>query len=68
MLPRRRPLQDIKFRNHVIPADTGIILYVYGINHSSKNWKNPEKFIPERFENEKNDQYAMFTFSGGDRT
>ncbi|RIA94749.1 cytochrome P450 [Glomus cerebriforme] len=66
-LPRRTPSKDIKFRNHVIPAKTPIIINIYGIHHSSKNWENPEKFIPERFENEKHDHYAWLSFGGGNR-
>ena len=59
-------MQDIKFRNHVIPAKTPIILSIYGIHHSSRNWKDPEKFIPERFEHEKSD--AWLSFGGGNRS
>ncbi|GES99830.1 cytochrome P450 [Rhizophagus clarus] len=65
-LPRRLPLQDVKFRDHVIPAKTPIILFIYGIHHSSKNWEDPEKFIPERFENEKHN-HTWFSFGGGNR-
>ncbi|RGB39207.1 cytochrome P450 [Rhizophagus diaphanus] len=66
-LPRRFSAQEIKFRNHVIPAKTAIILNIYGIHHSSRNWKDPENFIPERFENEKHDYYAWLGFGGGSR-
>ncbi|PKY30823.1 hypothetical protein RhiirB3_392861 [Rhizophagus irregularis] len=31
------------------------------------NWEDPEKFIPERFENEKHDHYAWLSFGGGNR-
>ena len=62
------PTQDIKFRNHVIPANSPISLNVYGIQYSSKNWKNPEKFIPERFENEEYDRHAFMAFGAGNRT
>jgi len=67
-LSRREPLQDLKFHDHVIPAKTSIILSIYGIHHSSKNWENPEKFIPERFEDEKHDHYAWLSFGGGNRS
>ncbi|PKC66595.1 cytochrome P450 [Rhizophagus irregularis] len=66
-LPRRLNSQEIKFRNHVIPAKTPIVLFIYGIHHSSRNWKDPEKFIPERFENEKHDHYSWLGFGGGNR-
>ncbi|CAG8718046.1 8846_t:CDS:2, partial [Racocetra fulgida] len=52
MLPFRKVTEDLKYKNYVIPADTGIAVFVYGIHHSPKLWENPEEFIPERFENE----------------
>jgi cytochrome P450 len=57
----------VKFRDHVIPANTAIFLSVYGIHHSPKNWEDPEKFIPERFENEKHDHFAWLGFGAGNR-
>ncbi|RGB24583.1 cytochrome P450 [Rhizophagus diaphanus] len=44
-LPRRVTSQDIKFRNHIIPAKTSIVIFIYGIHHSPKNWKDPENLI-----------------------
>ncbi|RGB39210.1 cytochrome P450 [Rhizophagus diaphanus] len=44
------------------------ILRVLGDNlMPSVNWEDPEKFIPERFENEKHDHYAWLSFGGGNR-
>jgi len=46
-----------------------LAIYIYGIQHSSKNWKDPEKFIPERFEDAKqHDQYSFLSFGAGNRT
>ncbi|GES99837.1 cytochrome P450 [Rhizophagus clarus] len=67
-LPARKNLQDIKFHDHVIPAQTSLLLSIYGVHHSPKNWDDPEKFIPERFENEKHDQFAWLGFGGGVRS
>jgi cytochrome P450 len=61
-------LQDTKFRDHIIPANTPIEIFIYGIHHSSKNWENPEKFIPERFENEQTNPYAWLGFGNGIRS
>ncbi|GES99836.1 cytochrome P450 [Rhizophagus clarus] len=66
-LPRRITSQEIRFHDHVIPTGTPIVLFIYGVHHSSRNWKDPEKFIPERFENEKHDHYAWLAFGGGNR-
>ncbi|CAB5217124.1 unnamed protein product [Rhizophagus irregularis] len=63
----RKNVQDVKFNDHIIPAQTPLFLSVYGIHHSSKNWENPEEFIPERFENEKHDHFAWLGFGGGSR-
>ncbi|CAI2196144.1 15526_t:CDS:2, partial [Funneliformis geosporum] len=70
-LPQRTNTEIIKFRNHTILPKTPIFVNIYGIHHSSKYWKNPEEFIPERFENErdeKRDQHTWLTFGGGSRT
>ncbi|CAG8753741.1 12883_t:CDS:2, partial [Funneliformis mosseae] len=65
-LQGRESKDIIKFRNHTFLTNTPILINVYGIHHSQKYWKNPEEFIPERFENE-HDQHAFFTFGGGSR-
>ncbi|CAI2180437.1 8808_t:CDS:10, partial [Funneliformis geosporum] len=69
-LPRRESSETIKFRNHVFLPKTPILINIYGIHHSSKYWKDPEEFIPERFEienDEKRDQNIWLTFGGGSR-
>ncbi|CAG8778781.1 1405_t:CDS:1, partial [Cetraspora pellucida] len=69
MLPFRKVAEDLKYKNHVIPAGTGIAVFIYGIQHSSKLWENPEKFVPERFENEHfaSGNYSWLAFGGGSR-
>ncbi|CAG8434026.1 9716_t:CDS:2 [Funneliformis mosseae] len=50
---------------------TPIAINIYGIHHSPKYWKDPEEFIPGRFENEndeKREQYTWLTFGSGTRT
>ncbi|CAG8714703.1 8241_t:CDS:2, partial [Funneliformis caledonium] len=69
-LPRRENAEIIKFRNHVFLPKTPIFINIYGIHHSPGNWKDPEEFIPERFENEheKRDLHTWLTFGGGTRS
>ena len=70
-LPLRKNSETIKFRNHVFLPKTPIAINIYGIHHSPKYWKDPEEFIPERFENEndeKREQYTWLTFGSGTRT
>ncbi|RIB24220.1 cytochrome P450 [Gigaspora rosea] len=40
--------EDLKLKNFLIPAGTPVSLFIYGIQHSPKFWKNPEEFLPER--------------------
>ncbi|CAG8534620.1 3514_t:CDS:10 [Funneliformis mosseae] len=70
-LPRRENSETIKFRNHVFLPKTPILINIYGIHHSPNNWKDPEEFNPERFENdndEKREQYTWLPFGSGTRT
>ncbi|CAG8787600.1 16971_t:CDS:2, partial [Racocetra persica] len=68
----RKLTEDLKIKDLVIPAGTNIEVFIYGIQHSSKLWDNPEEFLPERFENEhmnieNNSNNSWFAFGGGPR-
>ncbi|CAG8533275.1 17572_t:CDS:10, partial [Cetraspora pellucida] len=63
----RKLTEDLKCKNHVIPTGTTIGIYSYGIHHSPKLWENPEKFIPERFENEHLEKLEFYGFGAGSR-
>ncbi|CAG8473344.1 4914_t:CDS:2 [Cetraspora pellucida] len=65
-LPLRVLTEDLKYKNFLLPAGTFIGLFLYGIQNSSKLWENPEKFLPERFENE-HENYSWLAFGGGSR-
>ncbi|CAG8528144.1 1681_t:CDS:2, partial [Dentiscutata heterogama] len=65
-LPLRALAEDLKHKNFLIPAGTPISLFIYGLHHSPKLWKNPEEFLPERFENE-HENYSWLAFGGGTR-
>ncbi|CAG8568274.1 2178_t:CDS:10 [Cetraspora pellucida] len=70
ILPARVTTKDIECRGHVIPAGACIQLFIYGIHHSPELWKNPEEFLPERFENEQHEQGefgSWLGFGGGSR-
>ncbi|KAL7026335.1 hypothetical protein ACKWTF_013868 [Chironomus riparius] len=78
---RRYPIIDSHLRkcvkefkipntNLVIPAGVGILIPVVGIHNDEKYYENPEKFDPERFneENVKNRvPYSYMPFSEGPR-
>lgn len=59
---------DIK--DYHIPKDRMFAIYIYGLHHSKKYWKEPERFIPERFEKENmksKPAFAYMPFGGGPR-
>jgi len=59
---------DIK--DYHIPKDRMFAIYIYGLHHSKKYWKKPEKFLPERFEKENmkgKPAFAYMPFGGGPR-
>ena len=59
---------DIK--GYHIPKDGMLAIYIYGLHHSKSYWKNPEDFIPERFEKENmkgKPSFAYMPFGGGPR-
>ncbi|RHZ83668.1 hypothetical protein Glove_89g62 [Diversispora epigaea] len=53
------------------PKNTFFIMYSRGINNNPLHWKDPEKFIPERFyepqEIEKQHENSFLMFGGGPR-
>ena len=66
----RIALSDDKVKDIIIPKDEIISIYVYGVHHSKKYWKNPEQFIPERFDPENlkgKPKFCYFPFGGGPR-
>ncbi|XP_068689860.1 cholesterol 24-hydroxylase-like [Montipora foliosa] len=64
--------KDDELGGYSIPAGTPVNLLPYALHRSPKYWKDPEKFIPERFAADKEDEnryrrYAYFPFSLGPR-
>lgn len=46
-------VKDLEFEGYHIPKGTTVISNIYAVHMNSALWKNPEKFQPERFLNEK---------------
>jgi len=70
ILPARVTTKDIECCGNVIPTGACIQIFIYGIHHSSKLWKNPEEFLPERFEDQLHkyeESGSWFGFGGGSR-
>lgn len=52
----------------ILPKECQVVIASYVTHRSSKFWKNPEKFLPERFTSEeiaKRHPYTFIPFSGG---
>lgn len=52
----------------VLPKGQTIALFIFGMHRNAKYFQDPEKFIPERFENyEGIKQFSYVPFSAGPR-
>lgn len=55
----------VKLGGHTIPEGTAIGLMVWNLHHSPNLWKDPERFWPERFEKENEDDKDSTKLRGG---
>jgi cytochrome P450 family 6 len=68
----RKCVKDFPIPNTklVIPAGTGILIPIPVLHHDERYWENPNKFDPERFNEEnvkKQVPYSFLPFSEGPR-
>jgi cytochrome P450 len=66
----RVALRDDTYNNFLIPKDTIVVLFYYGLHRSRQFWTDPVTFKPERFMKnhlEKDKPKAYFPFGGGPR-
>ena len=62
--------EECQIDGYIIPKDTEVAVFVYGIHHSPEVWNDPETFDPERFTPENcagRHPYAYIPFSAGPR-
>jgi len=50
----RQATEDTEIGGYQIPKGTPIVLSTLGLQYDNRNWENPEKFLPERFEQNTN--------------
>lgn len=61
-----RVRKDFSWNKNEFKEGMLVLLDVYGINHDSKIWKNPDKFCPERFKGRKNNLFDFIPQGGDD--
>ncbi|MEC3875921.1 cytochrome P450 [Chryseobacterium salviniae] len=63
----RQALEDDSFKEYSWKKGTLIILYIAGLHRNPKYWKDPNAFIPERFDSENAKNFAYYPFGAGPR-
>lgn len=66
----RRNTEELKIGDNIIPRNSSLVVYIYGIHHNPEVFENPEVFDPDRFlqENcENRHPFAYVPFSAGPR-
>ncbi|MEO1646523.1 MAG: cytochrome P450, partial [Chloroflexota bacterium] len=69
MIPRTT-VEDDEINGQHIPANTMLLMFIYGLHHNPKLWDNPEVFDPERFAPDapkQSSRFAYMPFSTGPR-
>ncbi|KAJ3656430.1 hypothetical protein Zmor_015510 [Zophobas morio] len=64
----RYTTEEMNFDGYVIPKNTNIVIFIYGLHRNPDYFPEPEKFKPERFENFNNSlPFSYIPFSAGPR-
>ncbi|KAJ8752043.1 hypothetical protein K2173_001069 [Erythroxylum novogranatense] len=71
LLVPRESSAGVELGGYNIPPRTTVLINIFAIHLDPEVWYNPEKFIPERFENDpadfKGQDYKFLAFGGGRR-
>lgn len=59
--------EDVKYKDHIIPKNTVITLFIYGINRDPDFHESPDEFKPERFLHDGKKPFSYVPFSAGAR-
>lgn len=65
----RKAIADDNVNGFLVPANSTILINIYGMNHSSRYWTSPALFNPARFddESERPQAFSNLSFGGGQR-
>lgn len=63
----RQALEKDSFKEYSWSKGTLMILYLTGLHRNPKYWKDPDSFIPERFDDENAKNFAYYPFGAGPR-
>nr|QZM07457.1 cytochrome P450 monooxygenase CYP4SS2 [Lasioderma serricorne] len=64
----RTTTEDLEYEGKIIPKDTNIGIFIYGLHRDEKYFPDPLKFDPNRFLNvDKHHPYVFVPFSAGPR-
>ncbi|KAG6016087.1 hypothetical protein E4U54_002330 [Claviceps lovelessii] len=63
----RTSVEDIRYKDAVIPAGTTFLMNAYAADYDEQRFKMPEKFVPERYLDESDVGTPHFAFGAGSR-
>ncbi|GAA5814312.1 hypothetical protein MFLAVUS_007806 [Mucor flavus] len=63
----RIPTEDTMLSGTFIPKGTKLVMNIFNVHHSSKFWKNPRQFDPDRFAINDESKMAWVPFGSGAR-
>lgn len=61
----RISIEDDEYDGKIIPKDTMILMSIYELHRNRDFWKNPDSFIPERFNEENHKEYKDYYYPFG---
>jgi fatty-acid peroxygenase len=61
-----RTSRSFEWQDYHFPEGVRVLLDLYGTNHDSKLWENPEEFQPERFRHWNESSFNFIPQGGGD--
>ncbi|KAJ2809907.1 hypothetical protein H4S07_002986 [Coemansia furcata] len=66
-IPRTTPPGGTTIQGQYLPEGTIVFANLWGSHHSAEYWREPGRFDPTRFLNNKRAQHSVFTFGYGNR-